>query len=57
LRKDTPYGVSFMKAGRESKKKIDMYAAAMLAFGAYRDYQTEMASRPAAKAGGSFYRF
>ena len=57
LRKDTPYGVSFMKAGRESKKKIDMYAAAMLAFGAYRDYQTEMASRPVAKAGGSFYRF
>lgn len=57
LRKDTPYGVSFMKAGRESKKKIDMYAAAMLAFGAYRDYQTEMASRPAAKAGGSFFRF
>lgn len=57
LRKDTPYGVSFMKAGRESKKKIDMYAAAMLAFGAYRDYQTEMASRPVAKAGGSFFRF
>lgn len=57
LRRDTPYGVSFMKAGRESKKKIDMYAAAMLAFGAYRDYQTEMASRPVAKAGGSFYRF
>ena len=57
LRKDTPYGVSFMKAGRESKKKIDMYAAAMLAFGAYRDYQTEMASRPVAKVGGSFYRF
>ena len=57
LRKDTPYGVSFMKAGRESKKKIDMYAAAMLAFGAYRDYRTEMASRPVAKAGGSFFRF
>lgn len=57
LRRDTPYGVSFMKAGRESKKKIDMYAAAMLAFGAYRDYQTEMASRPARKAGGTFFRF
>lgn len=58
MRKDTPYGVSFMKAGRESKKKIDMYAAAMLAFAAYRDYQTEVSRVDARRREpGKFYRF
>lgn len=57
VRRDTPYGVSFTKEGRESKRKIDMYAAALLAFAAFRDYETEMAMRRPAKPAGTFYRF
>lgn len=56
VRRDTPYGVSFMKDGRESKRKVDMYAAAMLAHGALCEYQLEEAAKVAKpREAGAFY--
>jgi phage terminase large subunit-like protein len=42
VRRDTPYGVSFMKESPESKRKVDLYAAAMLAFSAFQEYLLEV---------------
>lgn len=57
-RKDTPYGVSFMKESRRSKKKIDLYAASMLAFAAYQQYHEELLVRGRPDpVGGEFWKF
>ena len=46
-RVDSSGGVTFEKrGGRESKRKVDMYAAAMLAFGAYREVRMLQAMKP-----------
>lgn len=47
VRRDTSYGVSFMKESPESPKKVDMYAAAMLAFTAMQEVQQHEALKPA----------
>ena len=47
VRKDTTWGVSFTKDGRESKLKVDLYAAWMLAYGAYCEFQLEESMRVA----------
>jgi hypothetical protein len=39
-RKENEYGVSFQKQSRESSRKIDIYAALMLAHEAYHDFRT-----------------
>ena len=46
VRRDTTYGVTFQKESRESPKKVDLYAAAMLAFGALMEVElTEAAQK------------
>ncbi|WP_165218194.1 terminase [Schaalia sp. ZJ1691] len=60
VRRDTAWGVSFSKPGRESKRKVDMYAAAMLAYGAYQEYQTQVALgalKSKGRQSGAFTRF
>lgn len=39
-RAENNYGVSFRKESRESSRKVDLYAALMLAFTCLRDYET-----------------
>lgn len=52
-RKDNTAGVSFMKrGGPESKRKVDMYAAAMLAYGAYLEVRMKDALKPEAQSTG-----
>lgn len=52
-RVDSSGGVTFAKrGGRESKKKVDMYAAAMLAFGAYQEVRMNQALKPEKPTGG-----
>ena len=52
VRVDSSGGVTFGKrGGRESALKVDMYAAAMLAFGAYQEVRLQSALRPPKAAG------
>lgn len=45
-RRDNPIGVSFQKESRESPKKVDAYAALMLAHAAWTDFRQKKTDKP-----------
>lgn len=54
MRRENNYGVSFGKEGRESPRKVDLYAALMLAHEALYDFQTR-GKKPKQKSGRGYF--
>ena len=54
-RRENRYGISFGKESRESKKKVDGYAALLLAFEAATEYRLKKQKKPTRKSGRSFF--
>lgn len=56
VRSENRYGVSFSKESRESPRKVDLYAALVLAYEALHDLRTRNVKRPKQRTGfGAFY--
>lgn len=53
-RRENGYGVSFGKESRESPKKVDAYAALMIAFAALNDLRQKVTSKPRTGQGWFF---
>jgi len=54
-RRENNYGVSFGKESRESPRKVDLYAALMLAYEAFHDLRTKAKRRKERTGNGFFF--